>query len=78
MANNKKWTKEEEEILVQAIQTNPHNISGSMVIENAFDKLNSNIDDAARQDDLAPYCEDGERRMFCDRRGRCSSCAGGI
>ena len=26
MAGNKRWTKEEEEILVQAIQANPHNI----------------------------------------------------
>lgn len=26
MANNKRWTKEEEEILVQAISANPHNI----------------------------------------------------
>ena len=30
MANNKKWTKEEEEILVQAIQANPHNISEAL------------------------------------------------
>ena len=30
MANNKKWTKEEEEILVQAIQANPHNISETL------------------------------------------------
>ena len=27
MANNKRWTKEEEEILVQAIQANPHNLT---------------------------------------------------
>lgn len=26
MANKKRWTKEEEEILVKAIQANPHNI----------------------------------------------------
>ena len=30
MANNKKWTKEEEKILVQAIQANPHNISEAL------------------------------------------------
>ena len=30
MANNKKWTKEEEEILVQAISANPHNISEAL------------------------------------------------
>lgn len=30
MANNKRWTKEEEEILVQAIQANPHNISEAL------------------------------------------------
>ena len=30
MANNKRWTKEEEEILVQAIQANPHNISKAL------------------------------------------------
>ena len=30
MANNKKWTKEEEEILVQAIQDNPHNLSEAL------------------------------------------------
>ena len=36
MANNKKWTKEEEEILVQAIQANPHNISEA--IKEAIEK----------------------------------------
>ena len=30
MANNKKWTKEEEEILVQAISANPHNLSAAI------------------------------------------------
>ena len=30
MANKKRWTKEEEEILVQAIQANPHNISEAL------------------------------------------------
>ena len=30
MANKKRWTKEEEEILVQAIQANPHNISKAL------------------------------------------------
>ena len=30
MAGNKRWTKEEEEILVQAIQANPHNISEAL------------------------------------------------
>ena len=30
MANNKKWTKEEEEILVQAISANPHNLSEAL------------------------------------------------
>ena len=35
MANNKKWTKEEEEILVQAIQANPHNISEALRTANA-------------------------------------------
>lgn len=30
MANNKRWTKEEEEILVQAIAANPHNLSEAL------------------------------------------------
>ena len=30
MANNKRWTKEEEEILVQAISANPHNLSEAL------------------------------------------------
>ena len=30
MANNKRWTKEEEEILVQARSANPHNISEAL------------------------------------------------
>ena len=30
MANNKRWTKEEEEILVQAIAANPHNLSAAL------------------------------------------------
>lgn len=38
MANNKRWTKEEEEILVQAIAANPHNLSEAL--RNASNTIN--------------------------------------
>lgn len=39
--NNKKWTREEDELLIQAVQDNPHNLQNAFrQVENRLDRTN--------------------------------------